>query len=310
MGERLDVKVTFRWNNNCLFCAPAHKRDFPDPPLEKLKAEIRKGREEGKDEIVFTGGEPTFRKELPELVKYARDLGYRIIQIQTNGRLLYYRKFIEKLVRAGATEFSPSIHGHTAEIHEAQTRAPGSFKQVYNGIRNLRDMGLYVITNTVITKINYKYLPQIAEMLVNLDVNQLQFAFIHIIGNGWKFRDIMVPRKTEVQPYLHRALDYLKEHGYGPGRAMVEAFPFCLMRGYEKYCSELYMPQSKVVDAGFIIDNFTQWRLKEGKVKFPQCEKCRFNSICEGPWKEYPEMFGSSEFKPVEGPPVRSPDDL
>ena len=47
------------------------------------------------------GGEVTLRKDLTELVSYARELGFVTIQIQTNGRMFAYRQNCEELVAAG-----------------------------------------------------------------------------------------------------------------------------------------------------------------------------------------------------------------
>ncbi|MCD6371799.1 MAG: radical SAM protein, partial [Candidatus Aenigmarchaeota archaeon] len=148
MGRRLDVKVGWRCNNNCIFCAQAHKRHLGDLSTEEVKKRILEGWEDGCDELVLTGGEPTIRKDIFELVRYAHELGFKIIQIQSNGRMFYYKDFVKKIIEAGANEFSPAIHGHNPLIHESQTRAKGSFKQTYEGIKNLKEFGQYVITNT------------------------------------------------------------------------------------------------------------------------------------------------------------------
>ena len=305
MSRRLDLKVGFSCNNNCIFCAQAHKRHLGDRSTEELKKDLESALENGCTEVVFTGGEPTIRKDIFELVAYAKDLGYKLIQIQTNGRMFYYKKFVEKIIRVGATEFSPAIHGYNSKIHESQTRAPGSFKQTITGIKNLKELGQYVITNSVITKINYKTLPQLARLLIDLKVDQFQFAFVHPCGNAWKNFDIVVPRKTEVAPFIHKALDIAKDAGYKPGQVMVEAFPFCFMQGYESFCSELYIPKEEVRDPEMVIKQFENWRIQIGKKKFPQCKNCKFELICEGPWKEYPERFGSEEFKPVKGEKIK-----
>jgi len=42
---------------------------------------------------------------------------------------------------------------------------------------------------------------------------------------------------------------------------------------------------------------FKKQRKELGKTKFKQCKKCKYDKICEGPWKEYPEKFGNEEFK-------------
>lgn len=66
----------------------------------KTAEEIKNILEECSDygEVVFTGGEVTLRNDLPELVEYARNLGYQDIQIQTNGRRFAYKNYCKKLI--------------------------------------------------------------------------------------------------------------------------------------------------------------------------------------------------------------------
>jgi len=129
------------------------------------------------DGVVFTGGEPTLRRDLPELVSFARDAGYETIQIQTNGRTFASRRYCETIIEAGATEFSPALHGHVPELHDFLTRAPGSFAQTTRGIRNLKSLGQYVLTNSVVVRANCRNLAQLAHLLVTLGVDQYQLAF-------------------------------------------------------------------------------------------------------------------------------------
>ncbi|MGC9046947.1 MAG: radical SAM protein [Minisyncoccia bacterium] len=297
--RRLDLKVGFQCNNRCIFCIQGDKRFFvpnkTDQEIRNILFKMRKSHEG----VVFTGGEPTIRPELISWVKYAHDLGYKIIQIQSNGRMFSYKDYCLKLIKAGANEFSPAIHGSNSKIHDTLTRVPGSFKQTLQGIKNLKELNQYVITNTVVTRINYKDLPTLAKLLVKLKVDQFQFAFMHInpiILNDKKLIDYIVPRYFEAMPYIKKGLDIAKKNKV---RAMVEATPYCLMRGYEKYVSEQYIPLSSVIDGDIKIERYEQYRRNEGKAKGPECKKCRYYNICEGPWKEYPEIFGWSEFKPV-----------
>ncbi|UCD07646.1 MAG: radical SAM protein [Candidatus Aenigmatarchaeota archaeon] len=305
--KRLDLKVGFSCNNNCRFCVQAHKKHLGDRTMEELEREMDKGIETECEEIVFTGGEPTIRNDIIELVKYAKDAGYRIIQLQSNGRMFSYMDFVKKLIKAGANDFSPALHGHIPEIHDYLTRSPGAFNQLIQGIKNLRELDQHILTNSVVNKINYKYLPEFARLFVSLKVNQFQFAFIHAIGNAWENFDSMVPRKSDVKPYIHRALDIGINADLG---VMVEAYPFCFMQGYEKYCAERFMPSTEIRYADLYVEDFEKDRKKSGKKKFPQCKRCKFDLICEGPWKEYPEKFGDSEFKPVKGEKIRSIDKI
>ncbi len=298
--KRVDLKVGFQCSNRCRFCIQGDKRyQYPDRSGEEIKKILRKSRKRTEG-VVFTGGEPAFRpKELLEWVRYAKESGYKSIQIQTNGRMFAYKDYCEDIIKAGANEFSPAVHGSTPKIHDYLTRASGSWKQTVQGIKNLRLLGQYVLTNTVICKHNYRDLPSIAKLLVSLKVNQFQFSFMHIneiIFRSPKLIEEIVPKKSEVEPYVKKGLQI----GINAGiKVMTEAIPYCFMAGYEDYIAERIIPDAEVFDAGFEVKDYTKYRQSEGKTKGPNCKKCKFYDICEGPWKEYPQIFGWKEFQPV-----------
>ena len=307
MSRRLDLKVGFKCNNFCRFCAQGHKRHLGDKTTEQIKKELEVARTDC-DSVVFTGGEPTIRDDIIELVSYAKKLGYDPIQIQSNGRKFCYKPFCKQLIEAGANEFSPALHGHIPECHDFLTRSPGSWKQTVQGIKNLRDLDQYIITNTVVVKPNYRYLPQLAELFVKLKVDQFQFAFVHAVGNAWENFDMMMPWMSLAVPYIKKGLQIGIDNGI---KVMAEAVPFCLMEGYEKYCSEIYIPPTQIRDFGGIVDpKFEETRVNEGKVKREECKDCKYYLVCEGPWKEYPEKRGWDEFKPVKGVKIRSLNDI
>jgi MoaA/NifB/PqqE/SkfB family radical SAM enzyme len=294
--KRIDLKIGFSCNNNCLFCVQGHKKIFGNRKTSELKDHISQSASEGYKAIVFTGGEPTIHADIIELVKYARKVGFTLIQIQSNGRRFAYMDFCKKIIEAGANQFAPSVHGPTPEIHDHLTHATGAFAQAILGIKNLKTLKQDVITNTVITKLNYRYLPDIAELLVYLRVDQFQLAFVHMLGNAEENLDSIVPKKSVVAPYIKKALDISKDTGT---RAMTEAIPYCFMRGYERYVAEENIPDTKVFDLDNIVENFTESRKVQCKIKAEKCHECVYCQKCEGPWKEYPEHFGWEEFKPV-----------
>ncbi len=293
--ERVDIKTGWNCNNRCVFCVQGNKRDqYGNKTTDEVKRLLEEARKDS-DSIVFTGGEVTIRPDLLEIVRYAKDLGYSIIQIQTNGRMLAYKKVCEDLVAAGANEFSPALHGHTAELHDYLTCSPGSFKQTARSIRNLKELGQHVLTNSVITRSNYRTLPELAALLVGLGVDQFQLAFVHPLGSaGEKFVEV-VARLSLCEPYVKQALDV----GLAAGRrVMVEAIPYCFMEGYEPYVAERIMPHTKIFEGHVTIADYTEHRLTEGKAKGPRCGECAFNGMCEGPWHEYPDHYGWDEFVP------------
>ncbi len=294
--KRVDIKTGFSCNNHCRFCVQGNKRNlYGNKTNEEIKKILQEARKDC-DSVVFTGGEPTIREDIIDLVSYAKKLEFEGIQIQTNGRIFCYKEFCNEIISAGASEFSPAIHGHTAELHDYLTCSKGSFYQTFLGIKNLKGQGRRVITNTVITKSNYRHLPQIAQLLVDLGVDQYQFAFVHALGGAKENFVSIVPRMTLVEPYVKEGVDIGIKAGIS---VMTEAIPYCFMQGYEDCIAEKVIPQTKIYDFHEVIDNFTEARQKQGKVKNPQCQLCSYYQVCEGPWKEYPEKFGWEEFNPV-----------
>ncbi len=295
--RRLDLKIGFGCNNFCDFCAQGSKRERKGGKSPAaIKAALARARKEGASAVVFTGGEPTLHPGLPAAARLARRLGYESVQVQTNGRRLAFYDYCLELKKAGVTEVSPSLHGSTPALHEGLTRAPGGFAEVVRGILNCKKAGFYVLTNSVVTTKNYKDLPALARLLVHLGADQFQLAFVHLVGAAWENRTWLTPRKTDALPYIKKALDVGRAAGVP---CYTEAVPFCLMKGYEDCVAERIIPEGPVSDADLYIESYGDYRRGEGKVKRAECRRCSWFRTCEGPWREYPELYGWSEFKPV-----------
>ncbi len=300
MGRRADLKTGYNCNSNCVFCVIGDKLFTGDRTTEACIEELKLSRQTCED-VVFTGAEVTIRPDFFKLVAAAKALGYRNIQIQTNGRMFAYLPFCEKAIAAGANEFSPSVHGHTAKLHDGLTRSQGSFNQIIQAIKNLKGLGQSIVVNTVAAKQNVKHLPEMARMFVELKVDQFQIAFPHPTGHAETYFNAVVPKMSELAPYVHEAMRIGTAGGV---KCMAEAMPYCMMPGYERYVSELFIPPTEIVYDGFVVPDYKRDRMDRGKTRFAQCASCRFEPMCEGPWREYPEHLGSDEFQPVKGPRV------
>ncbi|MFW6025553.1 MAG: radical SAM protein [Candidatus Woesearchaeota archaeon] len=304
---RVDIKTGYLCNNWCRFCVQAHNRDSGNRSTNEVKEAIIEAKKKGASGVVFTGGEFTIRKDSIELVKYAKKLGYEVIQIQTNGRRFSNMKYLKEMFSAGANEFSPALHGHTPQVHDYLTRSPGSWSQTVKGIKNVKKLGGRVVANSVLVKPNYRYLPQMAELFVSLGADQFQFAFMHALGNADVNFESLMARYKLAEPYIKKGLDIASNSGL---KVMAEAVPFCIMSGYEEFITELHVPQTMIKEKDFWIDDFDKVRKKGGKLLFEQCKKCKYRLICEGPWKEYPEKMGNFEFVPVKGDVLKSNQEL
>ncbi|MCX6759179.1 MAG: radical SAM protein [Candidatus Nealsonbacteria bacterium] len=286
-SKRVDIKIGFQCNNSCRFCIQGDKRNkFPNKTAEEVK-NILKKEKNNCDSVLFTGGEPTIQKNLVDYVKYAK------------GRLFAYKDYCIELIKAGVDVFNPAIHGSCSEIHDYLTRSPGSFKQTLKGIKNLKKLNQIIGTQTVITKINYQDIPNIAKMMIDLKPNFFQFAFMHInpiIQENPQLIEEIVPRYSQVESYVKEGLQIGVNAGV---ETRTEAITYCFMKGYESHITGNKTPTTTVYDANKIIENFNEVRKTQGKSKGPNCQRCKYDEICEGPWRDYPEIFGWEEFKPI-----------
>lgn len=298
MSNKIDLKLGYACERQCHFCVQGDlRRRYPKPksPAELLAA-LREGRARA-DAVVFTGGEPTHYPWLPDLARAARLLGYALVQVQSNGRRFADAAYCRELVKAGVTEFAPSVHGSTAALHDFLTDAPGSFARTWAGIGNLLALGQRVLTNTVVTSRNYADLPALAARLAAAGVRHIQFAYVHIVGQAAKNAAWLVPRKSDAVPWMLKAVDAGRAGG---ARCFTEAVPLCLLPGYEDCAAERAMPVMTIYHAdGTTTADFTRERLEVQKRKGPACAACVHDPVCEGPWHEYPELFGFGEFVPV-----------
>ncbi len=294
--KRVDIKTGFGCSNNCIFCVQADNRLAGNRSFDEIRQDLMRSKDRC-DGVVLTGGEVTIRKDFLELLKLAKGLGYKAIQVQSNGRKFSSLDFCKEAIDAGATEFSLSLHGYCPQQHDHLTMAKGSFMQTARGIKNLKSLGAYVMTNSVVVKSNYTTLPMLAQLLVKLNVDQFQLAFVHAIGNARKNFDEVVPSISLAASYIHKALQV----GINSGKiVMAEAMPYCQMKGYERYISEKFIPDTEVRGREYQnTDDSGSQRKHCSKMKFIQCKECKYDSVCEGPWKEYPQKRGDKEFVPV-----------
>ena len=297
MYKRIDLKVWFDCNNKCIFCVQWNKRNkFKPKKIEEIKNILLKEYDLWSKSVVFTGWEPTVYPKLTEAIKYAKKIGYKQIQIQSNWTNFDKIDYLKELIDAWVTEFSPSIHGFCKKTHDKQVSTPWAWERVVKWIINLKNLNQNIIINSVITQINYKEIPKLALFLIKLNVNQFQFAFVHILWSANKNKQIVVPKKSDVIPYIHRALDLAKLHQV---KAFTEAIPYCFMKWYEWAIAEKIIPETSVIDAEHKIDSYSDYRWNEWKIKWEKCKKCKKYNVCEWPWKEYPQIYGWDEFIPV-----------
>jgi 7,8-dihydro-6-hydroxymethylpterin dimethyltransferase len=114
------LEVTQRCDLGCPVCfAASGKKSLPDPDLKQIEKMLQAVGHSGTHPIQLSGGEPTLRDDLPQIVSLARKLGFDHIQVNTNGiRLAKDPEYGKALRDAGTTDFFLQFDGLTDHIYE------------------------------------------------------------------------------------------------------------------------------------------------------------------------------------------------
>ena len=137
----VSLELTYRCNLDCFYCY--NDREKPGKPLSLAQYE-RLLRDLARMQtlfLMFTGGEPLMHPHFFAIGGLSRELGFAV-QIRTNGHSL-----IPSVAKRILREIQPysvevSLHGATPEVHDRQTRVPGSFARLLDNLKSAQALGL------------------------------------------------------------------------------------------------------------------------------------------------------------------------
>ena len=182
---RMDLAITYRCNNACLHCYNQPNRAHSELNAKQWKSVLDRLWDVGVPHIVFTGGEPTLREELPELIAHAEKLG-QISGINTNGRELKHKERIQQYKDAGLDHIQITLESSEPAFHDQMVNHTGAWEETVAGIRNAVTEKLFVMTNTTLLRTNSAKLGETLDFLAELGVPTVGLnALIHS-GRGAK----------------------------------------------------------------------------------------------------------------------------
>ncbi|MDR2162143.1 MAG: 12,18-didecarboxysiroheme deacetylase [Desulfovibrio sp.] len=173
--------MTRRCNLKCIHCyARALGEDGTDPlSTEQGEALIDDLAAYGVPVLLFSGGEPLVRRDLPHLAAYAAGKGLRTV-ISTNGTLLSREKARE-LKTVGLSYVGISLDGGR-EVHDRFRGVDGAFDRALRGIENCQAEGLKVGLRFTVNRRNVSEVPTLFALLLDLRIPRI--CFYHLVYSG------------------------------------------------------------------------------------------------------------------------------
>ena len=265
-------------------------------PKAQIFAEIEFARSVSKGErIGFSGGEPSLRQDLFEIIRFARRQGFTYVHLFTHGRRFSEHSYAKTAAEAGLTGTMISVHGSNPTTNDWLMGNPGTEK-TWMGIENLTKIGVRVIVNLVANRMNLDEIiplyhrcagltPPLTEFRVTYP--SLQRAALEHIDLACTYEEvILVLAELFAQP--------------GSLPTFAEVFPICILPEGEKRSIEWWFRHQ--VDYMSPSDRCGN---HHDRIWSRECMECRNRFVCTGMQREYVRRFGAPRLSPRTEPIAR-----
>lgn len=228
-------------------------------------------------EICLSGGEPTVHPDFLASLQYFRSRGLGVY-LHTNA-IRFSNKHLPQECVGLLNRALVGLSCHDEQSCEALTGTRNTFAKRVSGIQNLQEASIPVRTNTVILKDNYRFLPEISQVIRSLGVSKALFTLPFFAGATDDQVDAFVPEDfASLKEYLAQALNALQSAGI---KVFLQGLPPCKLDEF-KDLREVD-PDRAFVDSEHQLENHTFLFSKVlGYTQNQTCEPCHYRGECWG----------------------------
>jgi len=318
-----EIAITYRCNLSCKFCYSScgcsKSEDSTEMDTASIKSVLDIIRNEAQvPSVSFTGGEPTLRKDLPEIIRHAKSLKMWTNLI-TNGSLLT-KDLACSLKHAGLDSAQVSLEASNETLHDDLVGHKGAFEKTIQGLQNLMDEGIRVHTNTTINRLNMNHLGEILSLVKRLKLDKFSMNMITPQGTALNSPDKINVHYSEIGQTVLETSDRAREMGlefmwYSPtpicifnpvvhglgnkGCAACDGLLSVSPNGDILPCSSYFKPLANILKHKGDFKGI--WQSKDfsyfQKKLFAHdlCQDCEHLAICNGACPIYWDQFGYKE---------------
>ncbi|WP_421862012.1 pyrroloquinoline quinone biosynthesis protein PqqE [Motiliproteus sp.] len=235
------AELTYSCPLQCSYCAnPVDFKNGGDElSTEQWLEVLRQGRKMGAAQLGFSGGEPLLRKDLEELIREARQMGY-YTNLITSGMGMDAQR-VANFKEAGLDHIQISFQASSAELNNRLAGSDKAFEQKLAMAREVKAQGYPMVLNFVIHRDNIDAIDQIIELSIELEADYVELATAQYYGWALANRDQLLPSAAQLEAAeatTNRYRDQLD--GQGPKLIFVmpdyyESRPKDCMNGWGKF---------------------------------------------------------------------------
>ena len=293
----VSIHMTDVCNSRCRFCAEASHEHLQDLTHEEKIFKFIESHDTSKwTALNIHGGEPTLAPALLEVIQTAKKIGYHYVILQTNAhRIGADKEFAKALDASGVDLYNIGFHGSNSEIMDQLVGVPDSFHKAIEGIRAIARFHKPIRITTVISAPNYKDIYSIVLLAAQEGISHINISAMQIAGSASSNLDMLFVSYSEAKPYIEEAINIAEQLGVV---ITFEGFPFCVLKGFEKYQVDWSAQRLKLLYRTIIIDDHNKFLTQMTRTFGKLCENCLKRDVCSGVYKEYANKQGWFEFHP------------
>lgn len=181
---KLDLNITNRCNFRCCHCAfDSGLCRMKEMSVSKLEEILTDTKQLGGKRIDITGGEPTLRKDLHEIIIIAKGMEYKI-ELVTNGSLLE-KEDLQHLKSIGLDAIAVSLDGISPAVYNRIRKMDEKiFSKAKGTIQDAIAAGFPVKVNTIACEENLHEITKISEWCIDAGAIEHGLYYYTPVGRG------------------------------------------------------------------------------------------------------------------------------
>lgn len=273
------IFITNQCNSNCIMCPDSVfsrtrkneiTREYLLKYIELLPSDLM--------HVDITGGEPTLLKyDLLDVLCAAVDhFEDADILMLSNGRSFASGKYTERFIQFKESRLKVEIpiHSATPYLHDKIAGCKGSLEQTMTGIGNLIKQGISVGIRIVVSKLNYRYLNEIIDLISERFpmITYINIMGLELLGSAFKNKKDVWIEFDEIKDSLNKVIEYAFLRGIEP---RLYNYPLCMFDKKYWYCYK---------------KSITSYKVRY----FKECDQCSQKNACGG---FFASTFHNTNFK-------------
>jgi cyclic pyranopterin phosphate synthase len=291
-GVLVDVVLGYECNVRCDHCAIPESARAGKLTTARVLAELARARSVGAHRVAFRGGEPTIRRDLLPLVRFARDRGFDQVRVDSNGLMFSYESYARAAVAAGVTDFRVSVTGLTPEAYQRTTGSGESFGRVAAGVGHLVAGGHAPVADVIVMRDTVPHLGAIVRFWAGLGVRTFH---LRLAAPADRDRDAPggPPRVDALRAGLAGAFEAGRDSGV---HVLARALPHCFRKGWDGPVADV--PAERVLRIGPGFRSLPGETDPPPGVFPPKCAGCSARAACPGVQSDFLDRHGDDGIDP------------